>query len=58
MVRRGEEIVDEQTGTIWTAAGKGVKGRLAGAQLKWVTSFDVMWFAWYAFYPETRVLVP
>jgi hypothetical protein len=57
-LRRGEEIVDAQTATTWSAGGRGMRGKLAGAQLKWVTSFDVMWFAWYAFYPETKVLVP
>lgn len=57
-VRRGSEILDEQTRTVWTAQGKAVKGKFAGAQLSWTTSFDVMWFAWYAFYPETKVLVP
>lgn len=56
--RRNQEIVDAQTGTIWTAQGKAIRGRLTGAQLSWVASFDVMWFAWYAFYPETKVLVP
>ena len=58
LLRRGEDIVDEQTKTVWTAQGKAVKGKLAGAQLPWTTHFDAMWFSWYAFYPETRVLVP
>ncbi len=25
-------------------------------RLEFVSSFDVMWFAWYAFHPETEVL--
>lgn len=57
--RRGkDEIIDEQTQTTWSAQGKALKGRLAGVQLASVTWFDVMWFAWYAFYPETKVVVP
>lgn len=56
--RRGDQVVDEQTRTVWTAQGRAVAGRLAGAQLTWTTSFDVMWFAWFAFYPDTKVLVP
>lgn len=56
--RRGDRIVDEQTSTVWTAQGRAVAGRLAGAVLAWTTSFDVMWFSWFAFYPDTKVLVP
>lgn len=56
--RSGQEIVDEQSATVWTAQGQATRGKLAGARLRWTTSFDVMWFAWYAFYPDAKVLVP
>jgi len=56
--RRDGQIVDEQTRTVWSAQGRAAAGKLAGAQLPWATSFDVLWFSWYAFYPDTKVLVP
>ncbi|MGH7771909.1 MAG: DUF3179 domain-containing (seleno)protein [Candidatus Binatia bacterium] len=49
-------IVDEQTQSVWKGDGRAAEGKLAGARLKQVPSFDVMWFAWYAFFPETQVL--
>lgn len=49
-------IVDELTGSSWTPEGRSVEGKISGTQLKQLTSYDVMWFAWYAFFPETQVL--
>lgn len=52
----GGRLVDETTGSIWTGEGRAKEGRLAGTQLKQVSSFDVMWFAWKAFFPESVVV--
>ena len=41
----------DQYGQLW-----GYNGIYEELQLKPLTYFDVMWFAWYAFYPETEVL--
>lgn len=49
-------IVDELTQSHWTPTGRAVGGKAMGTQLKQQPSFDVMWFAWYAFFPETQVL--
>ena len=49
-------VVDELTQSQWTPAGRAVEGMARGTQLKQQPSFDVMWFAWYAFFPETEVL--
>lgn len=53
---------DEQTSTVWKVtpqpavpAGSAIDGPLKGERLRWVPSYDVMWFAWYAFYPHTAV---
>jgi hypothetical protein len=51
-----DQIIDELTGSFWTAEGRSVAGKMSGNQLKQLTSYDVMWFAWYAFFPETQVL--
>jgi hypothetical protein len=31
-------------------------GKMSGSELDPLTSYEVMWFAWYAFFPETKVL--
>lgn len=49
-------LVDEATGSSWNADGRSTDGKLKGTQLEPVSSFDVMWFAWYAFFPETVVV--
>ncbi len=49
-------IVDELSGSVWTAAGRSVEGKMSGSQLKQRTAYDVMWFAWYAFFPETQLV--
>jgi hypothetical protein len=51
-IREGE-FFDIETGSAWSALGISVSGELAGSHLERVSSFDVMWFAWYAFFPET-----
>ena len=49
-------IMDELTGSQWTSDGRAVSGKAEGTQLKQHASFDVMWFAWYAFFPQTQLL--
>ncbi|MEX0802522.1 MAG: DUF3179 domain-containing protein [Candidatus Binatia bacterium] len=49
-------IVDELTGSVWRADGRSVEGKMSGSQLEQQTAYDVMWFAWYAFFPETEIV--
>lgn len=49
-------VVDKTTGTTWDATGRAREGSLAGARLEQLVSYDVMWFAWVAFFPETEVV--
>lgn len=49
-------IVDELANSEWTPRGHARSGKLAGTQLKQQPSYDVMWFAWYAFFPKTQVV--
>jgi hypothetical protein len=44
-------IYDEGLGAV-----RVYKGNLDDENKTWQTSFDVFWFAWYAYYPETEVL--
>jgi hypothetical protein len=46
---------DQETGTRWTLAGRGVDGPLRGKELGWVESIQCRWYAWSAEYPETTV---
>jgi hypothetical protein len=50
---RDGEFFDVETGSAWSALGTSVRGELSGSRLERVSSFDVMWFAWAAFFPET-----
>lgn len=46
----GDVFVD-QNGNEWNTRGESSVG-----ELDWAPSFDVFWFAWYAFFPETKVI--
>lgn len=48
--------VDSSTGSTWEPSGRAVAGALQGSSLERILSYDVMWFAWAAFFPETQVL--
>jgi hypothetical protein len=50
------EIVDAETGSRWSVDGRAVAGTLTGATLtQFGDSFVAYWFAWAAFYPQTRL---
>ena len=55
---RGDEFVDDQTGSTWDILGRATTGRLAGKRLEAVVSANHFWFAWAVFKPETRVWAP
>jgi len=39
----------------WNIFGESIEGKMKGTELKIINSFDVMWFAWAAYYPETVI---
>jgi hypothetical protein len=49
----GSTIRDQDGGT-WERVGAALEGP-GGARLPAVTFYDAMWFAWYAFFPDTEV---
>lgn len=54
----GTKVVarDTETGTLWTVAGKGHEGPLAGQMLEPIPHFSkLFWFSWVLFKPNTRV---
>lgn len=53
-VERGR-IVDQQTGSTWSVAGRAVDGPLRGQRLEPIAHLDSFWFAWQAYRPDTLV---
>ena len=49
------ELVDIETGTRWNMLGEAVQGPLKGKRLRQVPTYNSMWFAWAAYWPETEV---
>ena len=59
MTVQGDRFVDEETGSVWTLAGRAVSGSMSGQQLApFPDAFVSFWFAWAAFQPETVVGSP
>jgi len=56
LVASGEGIVDAETGSRWSLQGEAMSGPLASVKLERVSAFDVQWFAWFAYYPDTQIL--
>lgn len=54
----GEQIVDEETGSVWNILGLATAGPLAGHRLDPVVHGDHFWFSWAAFKPETVIYQP
>ena len=54
--KRGEKIVDRETGSEWSIFGKAVAGELEGTQLEPINHGVFYAFAWLSFYPDTRVV--
>jgi len=51
------KLVDNMHNYEWNVNGQVVSEPNIGQRLETLTSFDVMWFAWYAFYPETELIM-
>jgi len=55
----GGEIVDRETGSIWSLDGRAVAGPLEGARLEPVgEAYVAFWFAWALFQPDTEIWKP
>jgi hypothetical protein len=48
-------FIDQETGSRWDIAGRGVQGELKGWTLTWLDSTQVKWYAWAAEYPQTTI---
>jgi len=52
---RPDRFRDQETGSLWTIAGKAVEGPMAGESIAVVPHGNHFWFAWAVFKPETEV---
>ena len=51
----GDDIVDEETGSVWNILGIATQGPLAGKRLEQIVHGAHLWFAWAVFKPDTTV---
>lgn len=58
-LRQGAEplhMTDEETSSVWNKLdGVAVSGPLKGEQMTMIPSFQLFWFAWSDFYPDTTI---
>jgi hypothetical protein len=52
------ELVDQETGSRWTAYGECREGRLKGSKLEAVILEPEYWFAWSEFHRGTDIYTP
>ncbi|MDL2307450.1 DUF3179 domain-containing protein [Desulfovibrio sp. OttesenSCG-928-C06] len=50
------KFMDKNTKSEWNSDGECVYGSLRGTQLQPILAIDSMWFAWYAFHPDSQIL--
>ena len=49
-------MMDDQTGSVWDIRGVAISGPMMGQKLTLVAdSYTAFWFAWYLYYPSTKV---
>ena len=50
------QMIDEETNSVWNKLdGDAITGPLQGEQMTMIPSFQIFWFAWTDFHPETTV---
>jgi len=50
-----EEVMTDQSGSVWNIFGEAISGENQGRRLTQVNSFIGFWFSWGAFYPEPLI---
>lgn len=49
-------MIDEQTKTVWNKLdGRAIEGPLHGERLTMIPNFQLFWFAWSDFHPDTTI---
>jgi hypothetical protein len=52
----GGEIIDDQTGSMWSVTGIATSGELEGESLERIPHLDTFWFAWSTYQPGTLLI--
>jgi hypothetical protein len=50
------ELIDDQTGSIWSITGEATAGELSGTRLERLPHLDTFWFAWSTYAPGTDLI--
>lgn len=54
--REGDKIIDDQTGSVWSAlSGSALSGPLQGQRLRLLPATTSFWFVWRDYFPVTRL---
>jgi hypothetical protein len=48
-------LIDRETGSMWTSYGECISGALKGTKLEPITPTPSFWFGWAQFFPDTEV---
>lgn len=54
-VNAAGDIVDDQTGSVWSVLGEATSGPMEGKRLTPIVHGNHFWFAWAAFNPDTSI---
>lgn len=54
----GANIIDKETGSVWSILGQATSGTFTGKVLTPVVATNSFWFAWAVYRPDTRVYGP
>ena len=52
---QGDDIVDNETGSVWNILGQATSGPLNGSELTPIVHANHFWFAWGAFKSDTKI---
>ena len=53
--RKGYEVRDHESDSLWDVHGRAVEGVYEGARLDFVPSFISEWYGWSVYHPETQL---
>ena len=53
---KGDQFVDEETGSVWLISGEAIEGPLEGSSLDRIEHLDTFWFSWSTYQPDTVLI--
>ncbi len=55
-VADGDQLMDEETESVWLISGNAISGPLGGSTLDRVEHLDTFWFSWSTYQPDTVLI--